>query len=179
MRLFHFSSTPGIEVFVPRPPLAHPEAEPLVWAITEEFSPLYLFPRNCPRIGVWPDEGASLEDLAAFRAENSGRMRLAIDRRWEAEWRSATLWRYEFDPSDGFEDRHDHGCWVSRIPVHPLDCLQLTDLPSSLSDHGLAPIVADDLQEEAARWWRQQTQAWRTSLHVSMVRMRLLWGPKE
>jgi len=62
MRLFHFSDDPRIEVFEPRSPrvlAVRPSGQqwlngPLVWAIDESHSILYLFPRECPRVVIWP-----------------------------------------------------------------------------------------------------------------------------
>ena len=70
VRLFHFSDDPGITVFEPRPvlkPSARPEGRdwlngPLVWAIDEPHQPMYLFPRDCPRILLWPRETSSAGD---------------------------------------------------------------------------------------------------------------------
>ena len=64
MRLFHFSEDPSIEEFVPRPvrvPSARPPGQdwlngPLVWAVSEDRQATYLFPRDCPRILLWPTE---------------------------------------------------------------------------------------------------------------------------
>ena len=62
MRLFHFSDDPAIARFEPRAVLVpSPRAPgrewlngPLVWAIDEPHQPMYLFPRDCPRILLWP-----------------------------------------------------------------------------------------------------------------------------
>ena len=59
--LFHFSCDPAIELFVPRAvrtpakrPLGHEWLNgPLVWAIDDWHQPMYLFPRDCPRILLW------------------------------------------------------------------------------------------------------------------------------
>ena len=69
-RLFHFSDDPGIERFEPRPVLVPSERPagqewlngPLVWAITEERQAAYLFPRDCPRILLWPRPDTTAED---------------------------------------------------------------------------------------------------------------------
>jgi hypothetical protein len=51
--LYHFSEDPGITRFNPRMHPSHPDQPAMVWAIDEEHSPLYYFPRDCPRIGFW------------------------------------------------------------------------------------------------------------------------------
>jgi hypothetical protein len=70
MRLFHFSDDPRIAIFRPRALQVSvdrgPDREwlngPLVWATDERHSLLYLFPRECPRIVVWPTPSTSTED---------------------------------------------------------------------------------------------------------------------
>src|SRR3954464_3428258 len=61
--LFHFSEDPSIERFVPHVPKTNPTHRAGVWAIDHERAPLYWFPRECPRVTIWPfhDDG-----LAAF-----------------------------------------------------------------------------------------------------------------
>ncbi len=51
--LYHFSENPGIERFVPHVPVTNPDHPPAVWAINVKHSPLYWFPRDCPRATVW------------------------------------------------------------------------------------------------------------------------------
>lgn len=61
--LYHFSDDPGITRFVPRALKKQRPSEqewlngPLVWAISEAFAFLYLFPRDCPRIVTWAGSG--------------------------------------------------------------------------------------------------------------------------
>lgn len=82
MRLFHFSEDDSIGRFVPRPVAtasARPPGRewlngPLVWAIDEWHQPMYFFPRDCPRILVWPTDRTSERDRRAFRATTSHRM---------------------------------------------------------------------------------------------------------
>lgn len=68
--LYHFSDDPGITRFVPRPvqtPVPRANGQewlngPLVWAISDVFAFLYLFPRNCPRIVAWAVENTRPND---------------------------------------------------------------------------------------------------------------------
>ena len=76
MRLFHFSDDGGLTRFTPRPvlvPSARPPGRdwlngPLVWAIDEARQPLYLFPRDCPRILLYPTPATTAEDLQRWWA---------------------------------------------------------------------------------------------------------------
>lgn len=152
MRLYHFSEDSQIKRFAPRAPLRHPDAEPLVYAIDAAHSPLYLFPRECPRIGVWtPGET----------------IRLYIDQSWEAEWRRGTIYRYEFSPS-GFIDCKDHGVWVSRETIMPIRQHQINDLPGATTAQVL---VVASLSEKAAEFFDFKESTFLGEEHVSMIRM--------
>lgn len=166
--MFHFSERGDIEVFHPRAPLGHPDTEPLVFAIDEWHQPLYFFPRDCPRIGVWPVETTSEEDKEWFSGQGDQRMLLYIDHSWQARHAAGEVWRYEFGPGQ-FEDCDDHGCWASRSSERPATVTRLTDLPGRIAEAGCRLIVAD-LSAIAARFWPD------TTLHVSMIRMRNLEG---
>ncbi|WP_375791607.1 DUF6886 family protein [Paraburkholderia tropica] len=70
MNLLHLSDDSKIKAFSPRPlrtPVDHgPSREwlngPLVWANDAAHSLLYLFPRECPRILLWPTPHTTVED---------------------------------------------------------------------------------------------------------------------
>jgi hypothetical protein len=157
MRLFHFSDRDDISVFVPRAPLRHPDGEPLVYAIDEPHSPLYHFPRNCPRIAAWAlDRGVSAA-------------RILIDSRFEAAWRTESLVRYEFD-SAPFIDCHDHGVWICRETVAPIRHETFRDLPALSSGVEVVPSLAEASKEFYDPMARQFKEGW----HVSMIRMSLL-----
>jgi hypothetical protein len=150
--LFHFSDRGDIGRFMPRPPLRHPEAEPYVYAVERRFSGLYLFPRECPRIGVW---------------QPNGPISLFIDEQWETRWRSAHLFRYEFT-LDGFVDCHDHGVWVSSSAVDPLAVVRIDDLASATD---ATVQVVKSLTAKAREFFDFGSQAFTFDGHVSMIRM--------
>jgi hypothetical protein len=52
--LYHFSTNPDIKRFVPHVPRTNPTHRAAVWAIDADHAPLYWFPRDCPRVSVWP-----------------------------------------------------------------------------------------------------------------------------
>ena len=82
MRLFHFSDDPDIAQFEPRPvrvPVERPAGRewlngPLVWAIDDWHQPLYLFPRECPRILLWPTSRTTKQDRLRWMGDISARM---------------------------------------------------------------------------------------------------------
>lgn len=174
MRLFHFSDRDDIELFSPRPPKRHPDAEAFVYAIDEWHSPNYLFPRDCPRIGVWPTESTSTDDRDTFQAFSTGRMKFWIDAQFKSAWRKGSIYRYEFDAKADFIDCHDHGVWVSRETIRPITQELIVDLPGAAKSAGVEVEVVPSLVDVARRFYDFEAKVFTTTLHVSMIRMSLL-----
>ena len=126
-RLFHFSEDPDIARFDPRPvrvPAERPAGRewlngPLVWAVEDARQAMYLFPRHCPRILLWPRPTTTTEDLERWWGTRTCRMLAHVEWAWFDALKSEVIYRYEL-PVDGFEDLGDAGMWVSREPVTPL-----------------------------------------------------------
>jgi len=171
MQLFHFSDAGGIKVFTPRPvQVASPRAEgrewlngPLVWAIDDWHAPMYLFPRDCPRVFAWPTDATTAPDRQAFTAITSCRMVAHIEKRWFDRLSRAKLFRYTL-PAEGFEPLDDSGQWVARDAVTPLGVERIEDLPHALERAGVELRILPSLQT--------LQPLWSTSLHVSAIRMR-------
>ncbi len=164
MSLFHFSEDPTIARFVPRPPLARPTVEPLVWAIDEWHAPVYFFPRDCPRVCFWPLPTTTAADYAHCFATVPGRMVIAIESAWLERLRVARLSRYRM-PEERFEDIHDHGVHVTREPVVPLGVEPVGDLLAALTDAEVELRITPSLVPLG----RAIIQ---TTLHFSLIRMR-------
>jgi hypothetical protein len=152
MRLFHFSDDPAIGRFTPRPvqvpAVRAPGREwlngPLVWAISEWRQPMYLFPRDCPRILIWPTENTMPQDRAAWWGDGSQRMIAHVERAWGDRLQAARIYRYEL-PCEPFEDLQDAGMWVSREAVEPIGLEVLDDLPAALASLGVELRLVDSL----------------------------------
>ena len=171
MRLFHFSDTPDIAAFVPRPPRTPARRAagmewlngPLVWAIDERHQPLYLFPRDCPRIVVWRTGRSVDSDWARWCGDSDARMVAFTERDAVSAIEAATIFRYEF-PGDRFEPLSDAGMWVSRETIRPVAVEAFADLPDRLASEGAELRVVDDLG--ALRG------IWDSTLHASGIRLR-------
>jgi len=170
MQLFHFSEQGDIEAFAPRP-VAVPSRRaagmdwlngPLVWAIDDWHQPMYLFPRDCPRILLWPTAATTSEDRRAHWTTSS-RMIAYVESGWSARLARAVLYRYTL-PGEGFECLNDAGMWVSRSVALPTEVEEITDLPASLGDANVELRVVPSL--EPLKGLRN------TSLHVSAIRLR-------
>ncbi|MBX3096449.1 MAG: hypothetical protein KF812_06260 [Fimbriimonadaceae bacterium] len=167
-QLFHFSDRGDIKLFHPRPPTGHPDSDPFVFAIDEWHSPLYYFPRDCPRTGFWPVANTSEKDVAQFRERfGDARMILAIQREFVEGWQSGHLFRYTFEMSDQWIDTKDHGCWVSQVPQKPIHVLRIEEFHSMAQREMCKVLSVEDLIP-----FTDQLRA--TSLHVSAIRHRLL-----
>jgi hypothetical protein len=165
MRLFHFSDESNIEVFMPRPaprPVAGYDG-PLVWAIDDWHQAMYLFPRDCPRVFVWPTEATTPEYLVAYKKMTSCRMVAHIELGWLDRLSRSTIYRYELSP-DGFVSLDDAGMWVSSTPTMPMNVERIDNMEKALSDAGVELRVLPSL--------KTLEPLWETSLHVSGIRLR-------
>jgi hypothetical protein len=55
---------------------------PLVWAIDEDHDMLYLFPRECPRILLWPTPSTTEGDRWVWFGDSPRRALAFIERDW-------------------------------------------------------------------------------------------------
>ena len=171
MRLFHFSDRGDIDRFEPRqvaiPAARKPGREwlngPLVWAIDEHHQPMYLFPRDCPRILLWATETTTEADRAEWLRRGEHRMVACIERDWLDRFRDGRLFRYRL-PGETFVSLGDAGMWVSHDAVSPLETVLIDDLPAALAAAGAELRVMDSLAPLRA--------AQASSLHVSAIRLR-------
>ncbi|OYW47281.1 MAG: hypothetical protein B7Z08_05810 [Sphingomonadales bacterium 32-68-7] len=171
MRLFHFSDDPAIGRFEPRPVAvssARPPGRewlngPLVWAIDDWHQPLYLFPRDCPRILIWPTDATTPNDRVALWGERRARMIAYVERAWHARIRTGHIYRYEL-PAEAFEPLDDAGMQVSREAVDPLGVERFGDLRAALEAAGVEVHVLPSLAP--------LRPLFATTLHASGIRLR-------
>ncbi len=155
MPLYHFSEEPDIRVFEPRPPLARPDVEPLVWAIDDRHQPMYFFPRDCPRACFWPGPQTSDDDRDRWLTAADVRMAIAVESRWLDSIRQTVLYRYTM-PDEGFAPLDDiAGHWVNRSAVTPLSVDPVGDLLRALLDANVELRVMPSLIE----LWRRVIQS--------------------
>lgn len=164
MPLYHFSEDPSIEVFAPRPPLAHPDYEPLVWAIDAWHQPMYFTPRDCPRVLFWPLPTTTQADRDRFWSSVAARMVLAIEWRWFEPLQTTQLYRYVM-PDDSFESLDDAGMHVSRQTIIPLRVEPLRPLLDEIREADVELRVCPSLVPLADALIN-------ASLHFSLIRMR-------
>lgn len=175
VRLYHFSDDPSIEVLIPRPVRVpsprRPGLEwlngPLVWAIDEAHQPMYLFPRGCPRILVWPTQASTEEDVRAHFGDSGARMIAYMEERWMERMKVAILYRYQL-PAVSFRSLNDAGMWVSESRVEPCERAEIVDLSERLREQGVELRILPSLLP--------LRDVWETSLHASGIRLRNATG---
>ena len=143
---------------------------PLVWAIDGWHAPMYLFPRDCPRILCWPLPTTTAEDRERWFGRSSARMLAHVEWVWFERLCAAAVFRYELPPVT-FESLHDAGMHVSRQPVAPVGVERIADLPGALR--------AADVELRVMPSLLPLRDAWGSSLHVSGVRLRNAAGWAE
>ncbi|HSB85377.1 MAG TPA: hypothetical protein VLD86_03660 [Ilumatobacteraceae bacterium] len=161
--LHHFSESPSIARFVPHVPRTNPEHRRAVWAIDAEHAPLYWFPRDCPRVAIWP---LRPDDLAMFQhrfATSAPRIH-AIESGWLERMRAAQLYRYDFDPHDFYPWDEADGQWISEREVVPLRVEPVGDLLAAHAAAGIELRVVPSL-------WPLHDIARRGEFDFSIVRM--------
>ena len=134
--LYHFSEDPSIARFVPHVPRTNPDHRRAVWAIDAEHAPLYWFPRDCPRVTVWPLRAADLGTFQQRFATASARLH-AIESQWLQRMRDTHLFRYEFDPAGFVQWEEANGQWIAEFDVVPVAMSAVGDL---LDAHAAAGI---------------------------------------
>ena len=177
MRLFHFSDNPNIDIFVPRPVRVSVERPPgmawlngpLVWAIDEKHQPMYLFPRECPRILLWTTPETNPEDYDYWWQGSRRKVLAYVEEAWLGRVQRETIYRYEM-PSLTFEDLDDVGMWVSKVAVEPLGLETLANLPREHQAYDVGLRVLENLLPLKG--------IWNSSLYASGIRLRNAqhWG---
>ena len=171
MKLFHFSDCPDLVLFEPRPVVVPAKRAPgrewlngpLVWATDDWHSILYLFPRDCPRIVIWPKADTSQDDRKKWFDGRPCRAIALVERTWLERVAAAAIYRYDM-PTTTFEDLGDTGMWVSRVPVSAALPTLLVDLPSQLALYGVELRVLGSLAPLRG--------IWNSTLHASGIRLR-------
>lgn len=157
--LFHFSENASIACFEPRPvrvpSLRPPGLEylngPLVWAIDDAHSFMYLFPRACPRILIWATSETNASDRTRWFSQGSCRAIAYVEVGWLPGIRASTLFRYTMS-AVGFQNLNDAGMWVSRHAVTPADCAAVQDLERELGARGVELRAVEALSAVADVW---------------------------
>ncbi|MFE1246146.1 DUF6886 family protein [Fictibacillus sp. NPDC058756] len=163
--LYHFSEEDNIEIFQPRKHPSFPDRPPMVWAIDEERSPLYLLPRDCPRIGFWATPETSDDDREKYLHTTSADKIIAIESNWLDRLQNTKLYRYSFAPDHFTMMDEGAGYFVSYETERSLEMEAVGSLLGAMVQKGVELRIMPSLQPLAE-------QLPKTTLHYSMIRMR-------
>jgi hypothetical protein len=165
VRLFHFSEDPNIATFIPRVPDHRPDIEPYVWVVDAERAWTYYFPRDCPRILLWPTDTTTPEDLGHWFGGNPRARIACIEHGWLERMRTTRVYRYEFAPENFIPLEGDGWMLVSRETETPIAMETLAeDLVEALRGDGVEVRIMPNL---VPLW-----NAWEHSFHFSGIRLR-------
>ena len=140
--LLHYSEDPTIERFVPHVPATNPEMPPMVWTVDDVHAPLFWFPRDCPRITFWTEDGSPADALGP----TSGWRVHAIETAWLDRVRACELWVYRF-AVEGFEPWPGaDGYWVADREHRPIDAAPVGDLLTRHRERAIELRVLPDLR---------------------------------
>ena len=163
-RLFHFSEDPGIRLFVPRTPDLRPDVPPMVWTVDEERAWTYLFPRDCPRVLLWPTPETTAGDLDRWFGGRPGSRIACIEWAWLEPMRTTPLYRYEMDPRGFRPLEADPWMWVSAASEKPRTVEPVGDLVAALGAENVELRIMPSLSPLYG--------AWEHSFHFSGIRLR-------
>jgi hypothetical protein len=137
MFLYHFSEEPNISIFVPRFIEGKEDPHPLIWAIDEEHSVNYLFPRDCPRIIYSRSERISEEDEERYFFNTSAKTIITVESAWIEQINGTTLYKYTF--SDNSFELLDEtaGYYVSKQTINPYQVEPVVDLIEEILKRGV------------------------------------------
>jgi hypothetical protein len=161
--LFHFSEDPTITRFVPHVPRTNPDHPPAVWAIDAAHAPLYWFPRECPRVTVWPRNADEAADFRQVFGTDAPRVH-AFEAGWLDRVRTADVHRYEFSAADFAPWQLASGQWIADHEVEPLSISPVGDLLEAHVRAGIELRIVPSL-------WPLHDLAFSDRWDFSMVRM--------
>jgi hypothetical protein len=163
--LYHFSEEDNIKVFHPRKHTSFPDRPAMVWAIDDERSPLYLFPRDCPRIGFWATPETNEQDCEKYLHTTSADKIIAIESDWLDRLQNTKLYRYSFAPDHFTMMDEGAGYFVSYETEQPLSMEPVGSLLEALIQNDVELRMMPSLRPLSE-------QLLETTLHFSMIRMR-------
>ncbi|QHT62199.1 hypothetical protein GXP70_20915 [Paenibacillus lycopersici] len=165
MHLYHFSEEPDIQAFEPRIIYNQTNEPAKVWTIDAFHAPHYYFPRDCPRVCIWPKEDTTAGDAEKFFGMSGTKRMVAIESGWFERVRTGTIYRYAFDPQDFELHEPNAGYYIATQTVKPLDVVRINDLLAAILQEGIELRVTPSLM-----LLRDAVAA--STVNFSMIRMR-------
>jgi hypothetical protein len=162
--LWHLSEDPTLMRFEPRRGADGASQEALVWAVDTRHTPLYWFPRDCPRGCVWTSSSTTAADRERFFAVSAATRIHVIESSWLEAVRACRLFAYEL-PREPFVPHGVGGFYVAREAVDAIGCHEVGDLLAQHTDAGIELRVTPSLWP----FWRRVADS---TLEFSGCRLR-------
>lgn len=143
----------------------------MVWTVDEERAWTYLFPRDCPRILLWPTPETTPGDLQRWFGSRPDARIACIEWAWLERMRATSLYRYEMDPAGFRPLEDDRWMWVSAAAEVPRSVEPMGDLVAALGGE----VVELRIMPSLAPLYG----AWEHSFHFSGIRLRNARGWPE
>ncbi|SEM88915.1 DUF6886 family protein [Paenibacillus sp. OV219] len=163
--LYHFSEDPNIKLFTPRQLEYRLDEPAMVWAIDAFYAVHYYFPRDCPRICLWPMKGTTAEDRERFFGLSCTERLLAIESAWLDRLRTTVLYRYRFDDADFELYEANAGYYTATKEVKPVSVERMDDLLQWIVSAGVELRVMPSLQQ-------LRDAVLTSTVNFSMIRMK-------
>lgn len=142
VKLFHLSEKNNIKTFIPRTSKPIWNHKKYVWAISENMVHHYLFPRDCPRIGISSkvalDLGLNEKEIMDTKAY------VFIPERWVEKFKSCILFKYEFNPNRFVEIDAIAGYYVSQFVEEPIEVMEVNNCPKLLASMKVRVLYRSD-----------------------------------
>ena len=163
MKLFHFSEEPDIKIFHPR--TIYDQTDAKVWTIDKYHAPHYYFPRQCPRVCVWPKKDTNEIDFIRFFGMSQVNRMIAIETDWYDRVRQGSIYRYVFDSADFELEEENAGYYVTRRSVIPIEVERIDDFVTAILDEGIELRITPSLM-------LMKEHVIESTVNFSMIRMR-------
>ncbi|HEX2787412.1 MAG TPA: hypothetical protein VHP32_05855 [Ignavibacteria bacterium] len=142
--LFHFSEKPDIKKFFPQI-ISYNNLPACVWAIDEEHSVNYFFPRDCPRIIYAKSENITAKDEEKFFGGTNANKIITVENKNQERLSEAVIYKYTFDKA-GFKLQDKiAGYYISYNEIIPLKCERMENLINKIKNTGAELRFMDDL----------------------------------
>ncbi len=125
--VYHYSEDGTIRRFAPHVPQSNPGHPASVWAIDAAHSPLYWFPRYCPRNSVWARNDSEQARFTELFESEATRI-VAAETDWMERVRDGKLYRYVFDAGEFQPWPEADGQYITDQVAYPQRVELLDDL---------------------------------------------------
>lgn len=131
---------------------------------TRRACPIFLTPRDCPRVTYHVGTQTTAGDRQRFFSSPGAAHAVIVESAWLRTIRQTTLYLYEFDPRDFALQDDVAGYYVAKVAQYPIACTKVTDLLDELVRRKVEIRVVDNL-------WHMADAVKNSTLNWSLCRM--------